>query len=134
MKIKKLSVNTKSLNYKILIGENLISKLSVLFYENSINFKKCLLLIDKNIPKKYVSKIKKSLSKKNKEIYIFSLRANEANKNQKNINHILEILLNKNFSRKDCLISIGGGITGDMGGFAASIFKRGLMFINLPNL
>ena len=132
MKIKKLSVNTKSLNYKILIGENLISKLSVLFYENSINFKKCLLLIDKNIPKKYVSKIKKSLSKKNREIYIFSLRANEANKNQKNINHILEILLNKNFSRKDCLISIGGGITGDMGGFAASIFKRGLMFINLP--
>ena len=132
MKIKKLSVNTKSLNYKILIGENLISKLSVLFYENSINFKKCLLLIDKNIPKKYVSKIKKSLSKKNKEIYIFSLRANEANKNQKNINNILEILLNKNFSRKDCLISIGGGITGDIGGFAASIFKRGLMFINLP--
>ena len=61
MKIKKLSVNTKSLNYKILIGENLISKLSVLFYENSINFKKCLLLIDKNIPKKYVSKIKKIL-------------------------------------------------------------------------
>ena len=45
---------------------------------------------------------------------------------------ILKILLNKNFSRQDCLISVGGGITGDVGGFAASIFKRGLQFINIP--
>ena len=41
-------------------------------------------------------------------------------------------MLNKNFSRDDCLISIGGGITGDVSGFAASIFKRGLKFINIP--
>ena len=40
--------------------------------------------------------------------------------------------MKNNFSRKDCLISVGGGITGDIGGFAASIFKRGLYFINIP--
>ena len=45
---------------------------------------------------------------------------------------ILSILLSKNFNRNDCVISIGGGITGDISGFAASIFKRGLKFINLP--
>jgi len=44
----------------------------------------------------------------------------------------LSILLNKNFNRNDCVISIGGGITGDISGFAASIFKRGLKFINIP--
>ena len=54
------------------------------------------------------------------------------NKNFNNINKILEILLRKNFSRQDCLISIGGGITGDVGGFAASLFKRGMKFINIP--
>ena len=132
MKIKRLSVNTKTQNYKILIGSNLISKLNILLRKNSINFKKCLLLVDKNISKKYISKIKNSLFVKDLETHIFWIRATEANKNQKNINDILEILLNKNFSRKDCLISIGGGITGDMGGFAASIFKRGLTFVNLP--
>ena len=120
MKIKKLSVNTYSQNYRILIGSNLISKLSVLLKKNSINFKKCLLLVDKNIPKNYVSKIKNSLSNKNREIHISFIRATESNKNQKNINNILETLLKKNFSRKDCLVSVGGGITGDMGGFAAS--------------
>ena len=45
---------------------------------------------------------------------------------------IIEILLKKKFSRQDCLITIGGGITGDIGGFAASLFKRGIQFINIP--
>ena len=75
-------------------------------------------------------RIKKSLNKK--KIYIYFFRANEINKNQNNVNKILDILLNKNFSRQDCLISIGGGITGDISGFAASLFKRGLKFINIP--
>ena len=64
--------------------------------------------------------------------YIHYFKANELNKNMNSINKILEILLNKNFSRDDCLISIGGGITGDISGFAASLFKRGLKFINIP--
>ncbi len=40
--------------------------------------------------------------------------------------------MNKNFSRNDVLISLGGGITGDVSGFAASLLKRGLKFINIP--
>ena len=77
-----------------------------------------------------ISSIFKSL--RGKKIFKFKFNANEKNKNQKNINKILKTLLNKNFSRKDCLISIGGGITGDVSGFAASLYKRGLQFINLP--
>ena len=45
---------------------------------------------------------------------------------EKGVNKILEVLLSKNFSREDCVISIGGGITGDISGFSASLFKRGL--------
>ena len=40
--------------------------------------------------------------------------------------------MKKNFNRNDCLISIGGGITGDVSGFVASTFKRGLKFVNIP--
>jgi 3-dehydroquinate synthetase len=54
------------------------------------------------------------------------------NKNFISVDKILDILLTKNFSREDCVISIGGGITGDISGFAASLFKRGLKFINIP--
>ena len=130
MKPIKLKIRTKTQEYPIIIGSNLISNFSKIIKENSINFKQCLLIIDKNISKKIILKIKKSLIKKNICIYFF--KANEKNKNQNNVNKILDILLNKNFSREDCVISIGGGITGDISGFAASQFKRGLKFINIP--
>ena len=130
MKPIKLKINTKSQKYSIIIGSNLGSNVSKILRENSINFKQCLLVIDKNISKHFISKIKKSLNKK--KLYIHFFKANEMNKSFNSANKILDILLNKNFSREDCVISIGGGITGDVSGFAASLFKRGLKFINIP--
>tara|TARA_B100000900_G_scaffold361599_1_gene334412 strand:- start:1411 stop:2517 length:1107 start_codon:yes stop_codon:yes gene_type:complete len=130
MKLTKLIIKTKSESYPILIGSNLTKNLDKLLSQNSVNFNQCLLVIDKKIPKKMINKITKSLKKK--KIFRYNFDANEKNKNQNKVNDILKILLNKNFSRKDCLITIGGGITGDVGGFAASLFKRGLQFINVP--
>ena len=130
MKQTKLSISTSTEKYPIIIGSNLTSKVSKIFKLNSINFEKCFIVIDKNIPKKFISNIKKSLE--NKEIYVLFFNATEKNKNLTNVNKILKILLEKNFSRNDCLISLGGGITGDVSGFAASLFKRGLKFINIP--
>ena len=126
----KLQINTKDNKYPILIGTGLITKLSKLFNNNSIKFEKCLLIIDSKVPKNLIKKILKSLPKKQIITHIFN--ANEKNKNQSSVNRILTILLKKNFHRNDCLISIGGGITGDVAGFAASIFKRGIKFINIP--
>ena len=48
------------------------------------------------------------------------------------INNFLNKLFAKNFNRSDLIISIGGGVTGDTVGFVASIFKRGINFINIP--
>ena len=130
MKPIKLKINTKTQHYSIIIGSNLLSNISKILKENSIDFKQCLLIIDKNISKIIVSKIKKSINKKKIHVHLF--KASEMNKNFNNVNKILDILLNKNFSREDCIISIGGGITGDISGFSASLFKRGLKFINIP--
>jgi|TARA_Y100000389_G_C17427804_1_gene500640 3-dehydroquinate synthase/shikimate kinase/3-dehydroquinate synthase len=126
----KIVIKTKLEVYPIIIGSNLLKNLSQYFYKNSINFNKCLLVIDKNVPNKMIYEITKSLKKQ--QIFKFFFNANEKNKNQINVNKILQILLNKNFSRLDAVITIGGGITGDVGGFAASLYKRGLKFINIP--
>ena len=131
MKPIKLIVKTNSEKYPVLIGRNLVENLSNLLKQNSINSKKYLLVVDKKIPKKIISKITKSL--KSFEVYLHIFVASEKNKNQKSIDQILSILLKKNFTRNDCLVSIGGGIVGDVTGFAASIFKRGLKFINIPS-
>ena len=126
----KLIIKTHSEKYPIIIGRNLISNLSLILKKNSISFKKCLLVLDKNIPNRYLKQISKSL--KRYEVYKFIYNASEKSKNQKNVEKILDHLLQNNFSRDDCLISIGGGITGDVAGFAASLFKRGIKFINIP--
>ena len=126
----KLQVKTNSKNYPIIIGKNIISKLPKFLSENNLNFFKCLIIVDSNIPKKLVKNLSSSLL--NKRITIHYFKANEKNKSPKSVDKILSILLKKNFNRNDCLISIGGGITGDVSGFAASIFKRGLTFVNVP--
>ena len=71
MKQNKLNIITKTEKYPIIIGSNLISNISKIFKLNSIDFEKCFIVIDKNIPKKFTLQIKKSL--KNKKIYIFFL-------------------------------------------------------------
>ena len=61
MKQFKLIVKTNAERYPILIGANLISNLSKILKNNSIRFKQCLLLVDKNVPKKNVVRLKQSL-------------------------------------------------------------------------
>tara|TARA_B100000780_G_scaffold246506_1_gene191056 strand:+ start:322 stop:1428 length:1107 start_codon:yes stop_codon:yes gene_type:complete len=130
MSLIKLQVKTENLKYPIIIGNNVLNKLPLYLKENFINFNQCLVIVDKNVPKKLINEVLNSLTKKKVSLHYFS--ASEKNKNQKSIDNILSILLRKNFNRNDCVISIGGGITGDVSGFAASIFKRGLKFVNIP--
>ena len=130
MNLTKLYVKTGNQKYPILIGNDILKKLNKILRDNSINFNQCLIVADKNVPKSLVNKVLKSFPKK--KIYLHYFNSSEKNKNQKSIDNILSILLRKNFNRNDCIISIGGGITGDVSGFAASMFKRGLKFINIP--
>ena len=130
MKKIRLIVKTKSKKYPIIIGPNIINNIASLLKSNNISFEKSLIIYDTKVPKKKLEIIKKKIkSKKNFVHYFF---ASEKNKSLKSINPILNKLFRFNFNRNDCIISLGGGITGDVSGFAASIYKRGLKFINIP--
>ena len=123
MKIKKILVNTIDGKYPILIGKDITPRLKNILDKNNIFSTKILLVIDNKVPSAIIKKIKKSFKKK---IFLFYLTSNERNKSQKNVDKIINILLKNKFNRNDCLISIGGGIIGDLSAYAASIFKRGL--------
>ena len=125
-----IKVKTKSKSYPIIIGKNIINEIPNILNSNNLSFEKCLIIVDSKIPKNKLKIVKKKIISKKKFVYYFN--ATEKNKNLKNINFILNILFKFNFSRSDCIVSFGGGIVGDVSGFAASIFKRGLKFINIP--
>ncbi len=130
MKKIKLNVKTKSKEYPIIIAKNIISQTANILKLNNFIFEKILIVVDTKIPKNKIEILKKKFT--SKKIVIHYFKANEKNKNLKSINLVLEKLFKFNFNRNDCIISFGGGITGDVSGFAASIFKRGLKFINIP--
>tara|TARA_B100001250_G_C19788758_1_gene785430 strand:+ start:500 stop:1606 length:1107 start_codon:yes stop_codon:yes gene_type:complete len=130
MKKIKLIVKTKSKNYPIIIGSNILKSMSNILKSNNISFEKCLIVYDTKVPKKKLEIIKEKInSKKN---FVYNFNANEKNKSLKSTNLILNKLFTFNFNRNDCIISLGGGITGDVSGFVASIYKRGIKFINIP--
>ncbi len=126
----KLLVKTNSKKYPIIIGKNLINDTQGILDSCKIKFDKCLIVVDKKVPKKNLLTLKNKI--KCKETIIFFYSSSEKNKNQKNVNIIIKKLFKNNFKRNDIVISFGGGITGDVVGYAASIYKRGLKFINIP--
>lgn len=67
-----------------------------------------------------------------KELYIITVPDGEEYKNQDSINLILESLFNHRFNRNSMLIAFGGGVIGDMTGYAASIYQRGINFVQIP--
>lgn len=67
-----------------------------------------------------------------KELHVITLQDGEEYKNQASIDAILESLFENRFNRKSMLIAFGGGVIGDMTGYAASIFQRGIDFIQIP--
>ena len=130
MKSQEIKFKSLNHNYSIIIGKDTLNLLPKKIKLLCPGTKKIALIIDKNIPQRLKKKIENIL--KNYELLILPFIANEKNKSFEKVNFYLNKILLKNFNRSDLIIGLGGGITGDVAGFIASIFKRGINFINIP--
>ncbi len=130
MRNQVVKFKSKNHNYSIVIGKNSLNILPSKIKTLCPKVKKIALIIDRKVPRKFILILKKRLKKYN--LLFLPFVANEKNKSLNIVNYYLNILLSKNFNRSDLIIGIGGGITGDVTGFVASLFKRGINFINIP--
>jgi len=131
MNTNKISIKTSTKNYPIVIGRDLIGKIDKILKANRLKFDKCLIVTDKNIPYKFKKLLYKKL--KTNKLFKIEIRASEKNKNYSTIEKIHTVLFENRFNREDCVISFGGGIIGDIVGFASSTFKRGMKYVNIPS-
>lgn len=92
--------------------------------ENKYN--KVFILVDENTKRDCLPLLQKN------DFFEIVIKSGEQNKNIQTCLHIWSVLLENEAHRNDLLINLGGGVIGDMGGFCASIFKRGIDFINIP--
>ena len=122
-----LSVNIKSeeKNYPIIIKNEAITDLAEKIF-SAVDGRNYLAVISEKVEKLYGTML--NIPPKNK----FILKDGEKEKNFKNYKKITEHALKMKLTRKDAIIAIGGGVAGDLAGFAASTYMRGIDFIQVP--
>lgn len=94
--------------------------------------KRLCIVADSNVDALYGAKVQQVLEKGNAKIYRFVFPAGEENKTLDVITDLYEFLIQHRFDRSDALIALGGGVTGDMTGYAAATYLRGIRFIQVP--
>jgi len=90
--------------------------------------RKVCIITDEGVPAQYA----KTLAAQCKDPVIVTVDAGEETKTMDTVTKICRVLLERGFSRKDCVAAVGGGMVGDLAGFAAAAFMRGIDFYNLP--
>ena len=131
MKNTKIVPVKASGNYDIIIGEGILEKAGEILSEIK---KPCraVVITDSNVDKLYSDKVNASLEKSGYLVDKFVFDAGEKSKNAKTFIDILEFLATEKITRSDILIALGGGVVGDITGFAASCYLRGIDFVQIP--
>ena len=94
--------------------------------------RRCMIVTDSNVGPIYQDTIVSKISNVFKEVHTTQFKAGEDSKNMVTVQAVLKELVEHKFDRKDCIIALGGGVTGDLAGFTASIYMRGIDVIQIP--
>ncbi len=127
--MKKLRVNLGENSYDIIIGRNHLSDIGDYVISRG---GKVFILSDTNVASIFANTVIDSLVAKGYDCKLMALEAGEATKNIKSIYPIYSSMLDFNLTRRDLVITLGGGVIGDLGGFVASTYLRGVDFAQVP--
>ncbi len=126
MKVKEtLTLKHTDGSYDITVGSGLLSDI-----DEFMNLdRRVFIVTDSGVPKEY----SEAVMLRCKEARIFCFEAGEERKNLTTLEAILTEMLDFGMQRGDCVVAVGGGVCGDMAGFAASCYMRGVDFYNIPS-
>lgn len=120
----KLTVKTSMGDYNIIIERGSINCLS----EYCNTEKKALVVTDDGVPFRYAE----TVSKQFKNSVVKVIPQGEKSKSFDTYKELLQVLSENEFSRADCVVAVGGGVVGDLSGFTAATYMRGIDFYNIP--
>lgn len=128
--MKTVTVNA-SKTYDIYIENGILDRCGE-YIKAVIKGKKLCVITDDNVAPIYLDRVKKSLADSGFELCEYIIKNGERSKNADNFIAILNFLAENHLTRADALVALGGGVVGDLTGFAASAYLRGIGFIQLP--
>ena len=119
-----IKVKTSSGEYDIVLERGTLKKAGELLNLN----RRVLIVTDDGVPEIYA----KTLAKQCKSPVVLTIPQGEASKQTDSWALLLKTMVENDFTRTDCVVAVGGGVVGDLSGFAASTFMRGIDFYNIP--
>ena len=122
--MKTIKINLGENSYNVYVGQGLINEAKNLFDLD----RKALVVTDGGVPAEYA----RIVAEQCKEAYIVTVPQGEGSKSIDGFSLLLSEMLRNGFTRGDCAVAVGGGVVGDLTGFAASAYMRGIDFYNIP--
>ena len=117
--------------YDVTIGPGLLKECGPRLRE-AVPLCHVAVVADSNVAPLYLETVKASLLEAGYQVSAYVFPAGEGSKNLSTLADILEFLAERRLTRTDCVIALGGGVTGDMAGFAAAVYLRGIRYVQLP--
>jgi 3-dehydroquinate synthase len=128
--MSKIHINLGQNSYNIFVGSDICNKINEFLIGK--NYSKIIIITDQNLAKFHLDNFEKEIAKSNLPIKTIILKSGEKSKSFVNLEKITEEALNFTIDRKSLIIAFGGGVVGDISGFAASILLRSIDFIQVP--
>lgn len=121
----RITVNLESKNYDIFLEAGIIENINEHF---DLTCRKILIITDDGVPSDYLEIVLNQCV----TAYQYIIKQGESSKSLENFEKISEFMLVNGFNRKDLIIALGGGVVGDLSGFIASAYMRGIDYISIP--
>jgi 3-dehydroquinate synthase len=130
-KTERVRVELGERSYNIFIGDNLIGRAAELMRPLSLG-RRGVIISDSNVAPRYARQLIESLNRGGYNVALLTLPAGESSKSLQQAKRILEHLPSQRLDRQSFIIALGGGVVGDLAGFVAATYLRGINFIQIP--
>lgn len=131
--MKELTVDVGHRTYPIYIGGGLLEQLAPLLAKNGIKPSSPLLVVtDDNVAPLHLGAVQEKLVQGGYQVHVHVVPAGEATKSLASLGEITRVALEAGLDRKSVILALGGGVVGDLAGFAAASYMRGIRFVQMP--
>lgn len=122
-----LMIRTQTGSYPIFVGKGLLPRADELIKDV---YSSSYIITDSHVAPRYLNELEKTL--RNRQVFHYIAEAGEQSKNLDEYNRIITDMLEKKLDRNTCVIALGGGVVGDLAGFVAATYLRGVAFLQMP--
>jgi 3-dehydroquinate synthase len=129
MRMVKVPLGNRS--YNILIGHGVLARLGVECSKLQLG-QRCAIISDRNVAPRFAKAAQRSLAGAGFESFLITVPAGETAKSMKSVQACYDQLAARRLERKSFIVALGGGVVGDLAGFVAATYLRGIAFVQVP--